>query len=280
MALESQLIQFFGTQANIHQRQFPDNVKSALMNVLNDTDTFKAQRMRSLLLKTNFTTLEWLEWFNWYYVLAKELNEPDWFTQVKAGIATSKNITCMSYPQLIHDGWQIKDIVISSVLLSDSGIANYHANDHEIAHWCRLRSKNINLFSGAILAGELVGQVGFIKLNVDEYEGLRQGKLAEEDILGVSDTFTGPVYLYVPSVVLKPEWRKKRLMFKLFTHLIGQLESQHELVQRVQGIIALAYTEDGASLCDRFNFKLEHKTDNGELVYTGDLSQLLTSFVR
>ncbi|PWI32504.1 hypothetical protein DI392_15770 [Vibrio albus] len=280
MALESKLTHFFDTQANIHQCQYPDDVKEALVNLLSDPDTFKAQRMSTLLMKTNFTTLEWLEWFNWYYVVAKKLNEPDWFTQAKASIATSKNITCMSYPQLLQHGWQIKDIVISSVLLSDSGIANYHANDNEVAHWCRLRSKNINLFSGAILAGELIGQVGFIKLNAHEYELLRQGKLAEEDIRGVSDTYAGPVYLYVPSVVLKPEWRKKSLMFKLFTHLTDQLERQHELVERVQGLIALAYTKDGASLCDRLNFKLEQKMENGERIYTGDLSQLLTLFGR
>jgi hypothetical protein len=182
----------------------------------------------------------------------------------------------MSYPELLQHGWQIKDIVVSSVLLSDSGIANYHASHDEIAHWCRLRSKNINLFSGAILAGELIGQVGFIQLDDHEYGLLRCGKLAEEDIVGISDQYSGPVYLYIPSVVLKPEWRNKSLLFKLFTHLLNQLEQQQEFLERVQGIIALAYTEDGASLCERFNFKLEHTIDSGERIYTGELSQLLT----
>ncbi len=277
MVLESKLIHFFETQANIHKRQYPDDVRAALVNALSDSNIFKAQRMKTLILQHNFTKLEWLEWFNWYNVVAMKSNVPEWLTQAKVNMVTPKSIICLSYPQLLQLGWQIKDIVIASVLLSDSGIANYHANEDEIAHWCRLRRKNLNLFSGALLAGELIGQVGFIKLNTQEYELLRQGKLSEENIQGVSEQYSGPIYLYIPSVVLKPEWRKTSLLFKLFTHLVSQLDEQHELLQRVKGLIALAYTEDGASLCARFKFKLEHSLDSGEHIYTGELSQLMTT---
>lgn len=278
MALDPKLDQFFGTQESLHLRLFPEQIETLLASLLSNSDQFKSQRMSELLKKKEFSELEWLEWFNWYYVIAQKSGLPKWFSEFKSAMTQAHNIRCMSYPQLLEQGWRIEDVVMSSVFLSDSGISNYHASDSELAHWSRLRRQNLNLFSGAILAGELIGQVGFIKLDEREYELLRQGKLEEENIAGVSDTYTGNVYLYVTSVVVKPEWRKKSLLFKLFKHLISQLVEQESLVARVKGLIALAYTQEGATLSERFNFELVHTMECGELVYTGKLPLLLSSF--
>ena len=280
MALDCRISTFFESDSNLSLAQFPADIKEALLTLLKDTSLFKAQRMKALIHQPSFTKLEWLEWFNWYFVMTMQPNLPDWLNQAVASVARSKNVTCMSYPELLDQGWQIRDIVISSVFLSDSGIANYHANNEEIDHWCRLRSKNLHLFSGAISAGELVGQVGLIKLDEQEYQQLRSGQLEEKDIQGVSDEFNGPLYLYIPSVVLKPEWRKGTLIYKLFTHLVQQLTQQEGFAPRIKGLIALAYTDDGAALCSRFNFTLEHVTASGDRVFTGSLDQLLTALPR
>ncbi|GAB3476890.1 hypothetical protein [Marinomonas epiphytica] len=278
MVLNDKLKSFFETPEHLASKRFPTKVRAELSALLSNTQLFKQQRMQALISQQNFTKLEWFEWFNWYYAVTQHASTPTWLMLAIEKTTSSKHVAYMGYPQLIEQGWCVQDIVLSSVMLSDSGIANYHANNDEIHHWCRLRSKNLGLFSGALVAGELVGQVGLIKLDRAEYLALRSGKLEEKDIQGVSDEFTGPIYLYVPSVVVKPEWRKSSLVFKLFTHLIKQLKQQPERLKHIEGLIALAYTDDGAHLCERFNFTLEHTMETGERAYTGSLNQLFAQF--
>lgn len=277
MALNSDLSKFFESSLNIDRRTFPEFVRVSLIDSLKNNNLYKSQRMRMLVAKQEFSDLEWLEWFGWYFVVAQFPGLPQWFSAAKAVLTSTDDVRVMSYPELLDHGWKIIDIVTASVLLSDYGIENYHSDDKEISHWCDLRSKNLTLFSGAVLAGELIGQVGFIKLDAREYDLLRKGDLEEEAITGVCEGYKGPIYLYVPSVVISLEWRKKTLLFKLFMHLLQQLEQQQTLKNNVAGLIALAYTEDGASLCQKLGLRLEKVTATGEGVYTGQLSTLLDS---
>lgn len=276
---DNKLAFFFQSKRRFVSMKLSFEIYQILKVFLKNSDVHKQQRMIHLLSeRALYQEPEWLEWFNWYYFVFDEVQFPLWLQQeLEAFAADSKNISLISYPELLAAGWAIKDVVVSSIRLSAAGINDYEPDEHELAHWVRLRQKNLSLFSGAILAGELVGQIGFIMLGEDEYHKLRVGTLVENQIVGVDENYDGKVYLYIPSVVIKKTLQNRSLLLKLLRHLFSQLQ-QSKIAHRVDGFIALAYSSAGESLCQKLNFQLNTQNQGSYKAYTGSLSDVQQSF--
>ncbi|WP_133471712.1 hypothetical protein [Paraglaciecola marina] len=270
---------FFSSEAMFEQQSLRLDVLSEVKLFLEDPHIYKRGRILHLLGNGVADTKEtWFEFYNWCYREFEYLETPLWYKAKYAEYsATKENIKFMSYHEFLQQYWTVEDVVKSSIFISDEGINNYNASDQEIIHWTRLRNKNLCCFTGAVCGGELVGQVGFIMLNNEEHNQMKNGLLDESDIVGTSLDFEGPIYLYIPSVVIKPEFQNRYLLPVMFRHLFNQLVLMPELIDKLQGFIALAYSDDGVAMCKGFNLQFQSQDFTKSKIYTGSLSAMLNS---
>jgi len=270
---------FFSSEEMFNQRSLPLDVLGEVKLFLGPTHAYKRGRILHLLENGVADDKEtWFEFYSWCYMEFENLNTPLWFEEKYAEYASKKeNIRFMSYRDFLQQHWTVEDVVKSSIFISDQGINNYSASDQEIIHWTRLRNKNLSCFSGAVCGGELVGQVGFIMLDEQEHNQMKTGMLNESDIVGTSLAFDGKIYLYIPSVVIKPDFQNRYLLPEMFRHLFKQLVLEPELIDKVQGFIALAYSDDGVEMCKGFNLQLQPQIFTDSKIYTGSLSAMLNS---
>lgn len=270
------LADIFESIEKFNNKGFAVQEKRLLSEYLLNNATFKKRRMLQLLsVDVHCDDMAWLEWFNWYYQGVSFSECPAWLQNEKGKLSLN-DIKLMSYPNLTDLGWEIKDVVKSSIDISAAGIGNYIPTEHELEHWVKLRRQNMDLFTGAVLAGELVAQVGFIKITAAEHQKISAGKLSENSLSGLCDDSSDEIFLYIPSVVIKRELQKKTLLMKMLKHLFQQFNNS-AIGPKVKGFIAVAYTKDGEKLCQQFN--LSYKTSNlkDQKVYSGTIDDLLQS---
>jgi hypothetical protein len=248
---------FFASKTAFKQHALPQAVLIQLSLYLRIDGVFKRSRIAYLLVNQTHVEENWFELYNWYYREFQNTIKPAWYKEkLHAFSSSSNNIRLMSYHAFLQAHWSVEDVVKSSIFLSEDGINNYHANSQETLHWTRLRQKNLSLFTGAVCAGELIGQAGFIMLDKLEYQQLQEGELAESDIQGTTLDTNGPVYLYIPSVVIKLEFQNRYLLPEMLRHLFLQLAAEPKLLNRLEGFIALAYSDAGERMCKGFNLQL------------------------
>jgi hypothetical protein len=271
---------FFESPAAFEANLFPRQIFDEIRIYLQENAIFKRNAMREILFsETNYSYAQWLEWFNWYYQ-AFAIVTPTWLTQKLIAYAKEKScFSVVSYQDLFDAGWTVQDVVASSISLSAIGISNYYPDSNELEHWTRLRSKNLGLFTGIILAGELVAQVGFIMLNADEFQQLRNCEISEDKIRGLSSEYSGGIYLYIPSVVIKKAFQKRHLLPVLIQHLLRQLNANETLFKRVKGFIALAYTNAGEKLCEGFNLSFFPQLNSDKKVFIGTIADFNSSTI-
>tara|TARA_R110000744_G_scaffold289400_1_gene400266 strand:- start:3225 stop:4085 length:861 start_codon:yes stop_codon:yes gene_type:complete len=270
------LAAIFESKQKFQAKRFSSEETKELTDYLDNTSVFKKYRMLRLLTGDGqFDDLTWLEWFNWYYQGVSFSDFPVWLEEAKAQLNT-KEITLVSYPILLDLGWEIKDVVKSSIDISSQGINNYIPTDDDLEHWIRLRSQNTDLFTGALLAGELVGQFGFIKITVAEYQQMSSGQLLENNIAGVREGSNEDVFLYIPSVVIKRTLQKKKLLIQMLRHLFEQFNNK-VIKQQVKGFIALAFTNEGEKLCQQFNLTYQPSDIKDQKIYHGTTNALTQS---
>lgn len=273
------LTSFFDSEEMFNQQSLRQDVLTEVKLFLEDPHIYKRSRILHLLgngVDDNKDT--WFEFYNWCYREFEYLEPPLWYKKKYAEYASLKeNIKFMSYHEFLQQYWTVEDVVKSSIFISDEGINNYSASDQEVIHWTRLRNKNLSCFTGAVCGGELVGQVGFIMLDNEEHKQMKKGLLDESDILGTSLDFGGPIYLYIPSVVIKPEFQNRYLLPVMFRHLFNQLVLMPELMDKLRGFIALAYSDDGVAMCKGFNLQFQPQNFTKSKIYTGSLSAMLNS---
>ncbi len=270
------LADIFESPEKFNSKIFSAQVKKRLKAYLTHHATFKKNRMLQLLADDfHCDNLTWIEWFNWYYQGLSFSEFPAWLQDAKDQLSVN-DIKLVSYPNLTDLGWEIQDVVKSSIDISAAGIGNYIPTEHELEHWVKLRRQNMELFTGAVLAGELVAQVGFIKITAAEHQKMSLGKLSENNLSGLCDDSNEEIFLYIPSVVIKRELQKKTLLMKMLQHLFQQFNNS-AIGPKVKGFIAIAYTKDGEKLCQQFNlsYKTSHLKD--QKVYSGTADDLLQS---
>lgn len=270
------LAAIFESSNKFQEKVFTNQEKKTLQAYLTAKPVFKNKRMLQLLTAdSQGNELTWIEWFNWYYQGVSLSDFPTWLEAAKNELSIN-DVDFSSYTDLIALGWEVKDVVKSSIDISAQGIGNYIPNDNELDHWVRLRSKNADLFTAVLLAGELVGQFGFIKLTATEYQQMSCGELVEDSIEGLSEITDQDIFLYIPSVVIKPSLQKKSILMNMLKHLFEQLNNSAIRAQ-VKGVIALAYTPEGAKLCQQFNLTPKPSKIKDQQIYNGTMDALRQS---
>ncbi len=274
----SNLTVFFESEVAFKANLFSQQTFEDIRNYLQQNSVFKRNVMLELLVpETEYSLSQWLEWFNWYFQ-AFALDVPNWLTQKLITFShDNTNFSVVTYQDLLNAKWTVQDVVTSSISLSASGIDSYHPNNNELEHWSRLRHKNLDLFIGMLLAGQLVAQVGFVMLDKSEFIQLRNGEITEDKIQGVKSEYSRDIYLYVPSVVIKKDFQKKYLLPVLLQHLLLQLKSNKAFFSRVKGFIALAYTEAGERLCSEFKLLPYPQTNSKDKVFVGTIEDFSNS---
>ena len=270
------LAAIFESYKKFKEKAFTNQDKKTLQAYLTAKPRFKNKRMLQLLKDdSQGNDLTWIEWFNWYYQGVSCSDFPTWLEAEKHQLSINE-VDFASFTHLIDLGWEVKDVVKSSIDISARGIVNYIPTDNELNHWVRLRSKNIDLFTAVLLAGELVGQFGFIKLSDTEYQQMSCGELVEESIEGLAEVSDQDIFLYIPSVVIKPSLQKKSILMNMLKHLFNQLNNS-AIRSQVKGVIALAYTSKGAKLCQQFNLTLKPSNIKDQQIYNGTIDALQQS---
>ena len=269
------LASIFESREKFTLQHFNADEKSYLEAYISERKVFKKRRMLDLLQNNSAPTqLTWIEWFNWYYQGVAFNDFPLWLEEAKSKL-NIRELCLNDYPTLLSKGWEIKDVVKASIDISTQGIGNYKPSENELAHWINLRSKNTDLFTGALLAGELVGQLGFIKISAYEYKAMSDGELSEEHLSG-SIQENEDIYLYIPSVVIKQALQNKRLLLPMLKHLFAQFDNS-PMNNNVKGFIAIAFTVQGEKLCKQFNLTYKPSSNLDQKIYCGERNSLLQS---
>lgn len=279
---------FFSSETCFNAGGLSEDVCQELVDALARSDVFvyKRERIKCLLglggvNATDFTGRRdrWIELFNWYHYQYLQTRKPCWLESALLNYAATSAgaVAYHTYSELLATGWTVKDVVLSSIAISEDNIAAYQPDANEIEHWVRLRRNNSRLFAGALCCGELVGQAGFITLSSREYELLLRGELNEESIEGESYREGNNVYLYIPSVALRTGFRKRGHLYAMLRVLFAQLQHEAYDLTCVKALVAHAYTEDGEQLCRKLGFRFVVSHQDFGNIFATDLAQLSRS---
>jgi len=266
---------FFECEESLFSRKIPKETRGEIEAIFKRNEIYKKLRMKYLLNKETLNTLDWIEWFNWYYTINANKKEPLWLESYRKSHTKQSDIEYLNYDKLIKLGWSVKDIVYSSVSLSEKGIHKYHANDSDIDYWVKLRNRSPNLFSGAFLAGQLIGQAGFIEIGKNDFIKMKSGYITENQISCNKTIEEKSKYLYIPSVVLQERWKKKFVLYKILKNLKSQIEKSEIDIEKTK-LIAITYSQEGTDLCVRLDFNLESYRNNGDIIFTANLKDFMT----
>lgn len=167
------------------------------------------------------------------------------------------------------ENWTINDVVIDSVRLSAKLVNNYSIDNKDIDYWINIRKKNKDLYLALVLSGIIIGHIGSIPIDYNEYKFFKKGILEETEFKYKITDIQKIEYLYIPTIVIEKNFRKVHILKNLlinFFNLIRKLEN-------LKKIIVNAYSTSGEKLSERLGFEfIGHHSDGGK-IYELDLQK-------
>lgn len=217
-----------------------------------------------------------LEFSNWFFFVFFNNKKPNWLKAALTQHLKDKPnaIKYHTYHDFFSLGWTIEDVMISAISISNDNIDNYSSSNEDLAHWIKLREQNLSYYIGIEFCGEIIGHLGLVILTEKEYLLLKKGEMNEEDIQGKRDDESSSLYLYVSSIVVKKEFRNLNILKKLLVKANRVFFGTKDRLNRVQSILAIAYTEEGSKVCRSLGFDFIQKYAKFGEIYEGTLDNI------
>lgn len=274
---------------NFYKKDLSSNTLNELISyVLNSQPDAVFKKSRILKIKNDLATEKieeqklheyFLEFSNWFFFIFFSNVKPNWLkiALIQYLKYNPNAIKYYTYDDFFKLGWNIKDVMVSAISISNDNIDNYNSSNEDLAHWIKLREQNLTFYIGVEFCGELIGQLGLITLAEKEYLLLRKGEIDEADIKGRRDDKTSPIFLYVSSIVIKKEFRNGNILRKLLVKANRIFFSEPSILNRVKAILAIAYTDKGSKMCKSLGFNFIQKHPKYGEIYEGDLNSIYQS---
>jgi hypothetical protein len=179
-------------------------------------------------------------------------------------------------------GWSIE-----KMMKENSSLAYETIEDLKVEHiggleqWFEIyKKKPVSIRSFLDNKNKVIGYWHFQPLFDDMFNKAKNGQLMENEILAekIPQMLTGTYNIYFISICLKEEYRRKYKIFKkLFYSIIDTIEEFAEDDIFFNEICALAYSEDGISLCESVGLKYTAEHIEHGKVYCGKAKDLVNS---
>lgn len=255
-------------------------------HILNDTNLdkkiYKIQRilyLKNILEKTiihsNESNIEILiEISKWYFEITKQ-KSPKWLEdRIYKYYTTNKNkVYIYNLSTFIAEKWKVDDIIKDSVLLSGDQISNYIPTEKDVKFWINLRKKNPELYLGIVFCGQIIGHIGAVAMSTKEYISMKKGFLYENELKFGTKNIEHVEFLYVPTIVILPQYRSPYLLKKILKEFFLSIEKINK-DKSLKSILINAYTPQGKLLSKKLGFQFVTLHRDGGEIYNLDMSLL------
>lgn len=179
--------------------------------------------------------------------------------------------------QLVRQGWTAEDFVSASILLSERNIVDYESVESDFNYWVGLRRKSLPFFMALTYCGEMIGQVAMTLVTESEFRRLEAGEQDERKLSGGQYSGAGQYFGYISTITVDKPFRSTGAVSTLLRAAIAGMQDMERKGINLVGIAANAYSDEGATLCERAGLRYLRDDKEHGRIYSGTFADVIHS---